>query len=163
MLYNKQTKLDSNPVVVDLLFWLLFFSYNNSKLLFFVSSIFTSTVGTIYSYVDDAFYIYLMIQLTHLRLTLYMQDVGLIFSTLLVRLFVLHPHSRVLRTQKLRFPLVRTQSLKVLPLKPAVGQYIAMHATLTARGFSLLISTLPVRSPASFPKPLPSFSCVGCG
>ena len=32
---------------------------------------------------------------------------------------------------------VRTQSLKVLPLKPEVGQYIAIHATLTARDFFL--------------------------
>ena len=31
--------------------------------------------------------------------------------------------------------LVVSQSLKVLPLKPGVGQYIAMHATLTARDF----------------------------
>ena len=29
----------------------------------------------------------------------------------------------------------RTQSSKVLPLKPGVGQYTAMHATLTARDF----------------------------
>ena len=32
---------------------------------------------------------------------------------------------------------MRTQSSKVLPLKPGVGQYIAMHATLTARDFFL--------------------------
>ena len=32
---------------------------------------------------------------------------------------------------------MRTQSLKALPLKPGVGQYIAMHATLTARDFYL--------------------------
>ena len=31
----------------------------------------------------------------------------------------------------------RTQSLKVLPLKPGVGQYIVIHATLTARDFFL--------------------------
>ena len=31
--------------------------------------------------------------------------------------------------------LVRAQSLNVLPLKPAVGQYIAVHAKLTARDF----------------------------
>ena len=45
--------------------------------------------------------------------------------------------------------LVRTQSLNVLPLKPGVGPYIAMHATLTAR-YLFLISTLPVHSPAFF-------------
>ena len=39
--------------------------------------------------------------------------------------------------QKLKFRLIRTQSLKVFPLKPGVGQYIAMHATLTARDFFL--------------------------
>ena len=40
-----------------------------------------------------------------------------------------------LRTQKLKSHLVRTQSLNVLPLKPGVSQYIAIHATLTARDF----------------------------
>ena len=40
-----------------------------------------------------------------------------------------------LRTQKLKSHLVRTQSLNVLPLKPGVGQYIAIHATLTAGDF----------------------------
>ena len=40
-----------------------------------------------------------------------------------------------LRTQKLKSHLLRTQSLKVLPLKPGVGQCIAIHATLTARDF----------------------------
>ena len=47
------------------------------------------------------------------------------------------PRSGELRTQKLKSHLVRTQSLNVLPLKPGVGQYIAMHATLTARDFFL--------------------------
>ena len=42
-----------------------------------------------------------------------------------------------LRTQKLKPHLVRTQSLKVLPLKPGESQYIAIHATLTARDFFL--------------------------
>ena len=51
------------------------------------------------------------------------------------------PWSGELRTQKLKSHHVKTQSLNVLPLKPIVGQYIAMHATLTARDFSLLIST----------------------
>ena len=31
--------------------------------------------------------------------------------------------------------LVRTQSLNVFPLKPKVGQYIAIHASLPARNF----------------------------
>ena len=42
-----------------------------------------------------------------------------------------------LRTQKLKSHLVRTQSLNVLRLKPGVGQYITIHATLTARDFFL--------------------------
>ena len=47
------------------------------------------------------------------------------------------PRSGELRTQKLKFHLVRTQSLNVLPLKPRVGQYIAIHAKITARNFFL--------------------------
>ena len=47
------------------------------------------------------------------------------------------PRSGELRMQKLKSHLVRTQSLNVLPLKSGVGQYIAMHATLTARDFFL--------------------------
>ena len=47
------------------------------------------------------------------------------------------PCSGELRTQKLKSHLVRTQSLNVLPLKPGVGLYIAIHATLTARDFFL--------------------------
>ena len=43
------------------------------------------------------------------------------------------PRIGELRTQKLKSHLMRTQSLMVLPLKPGVGLYIAMHATLTAR------------------------------
>ena len=42
-----------------------------------------------------------------------------------------------LRTQKLKSHLVRTQSLNILPFKPGVGQYIAIHPTLTARDFFL--------------------------
>ena len=40
-----------------------------------------------------------------------------------------------LRTQKLKSNLLRTQILKVLPLQLGVDQYIATHATLTARDF----------------------------
>ena len=47
------------------------------------------------------------------------------------------PCSGELRTQKLKSHLLRTQSLNVLPFKPGVGQYIAIHATLTARDFFL--------------------------
>ena len=42
-------------------------------------------------------------------------------------------HSGELGTQKLKSHLMRIQSLKAFPLKPGVGQYIAMHATLSAR------------------------------
>ena len=40
-------------------------------------------------------------------------------------------------TQKLKLHLMRTLSLQVLPWKPGVGQYIAMHALLTAGDFFL--------------------------
>ena len=40
--------------------------------------------------------------------------------------------------QKLKSLLMRTQNLKVLPLKPGVGQDIAMHAMHTARDFFLV-------------------------
>ena len=42
-----------------------------------------------------------------------------------------------LRTQKLKSHLTRTQSLNVLPFKPGVGLYIAIHATRTPRDFFL--------------------------
>ena len=49
------------------------------------------------------------------------------------------PRSGELRMQKLKSHLVRTQrkNVNVLPLRPGVGQYIAIHATLTARDFFL--------------------------
>ena len=72
------------------------------------------------------------------------------------------PRSEKLRRQKLKSHLVGTQSLNILPLKPGVGQYIALHAPLTARDF-FLISTLPVHSLAFFSPKLPDFSCVVCG
>ena len=58
-------------------------------------------------------------------------------TKLVVPFLVVLPRSGELRTQKLKSHLVRTQSLNVLPLKPGVGQYIAIHATLTARDFFL--------------------------
>ena len=39
--------------------------------------------------------------------------------------------------EEVKSRLMRTQSLKVLPLKPGVGQYIAMHTRLTTRNFFL--------------------------
>ena len=52
--------------------------------------------------------------------------IELIFS------FLVHSRGGELRFQELKSHLVRTQSLNVLPLKPGVGQYIAIHATPTA-------------------------------
>ena len=68
------------------------------------------------------------------------------------------PRSGELRTQKLKSHLVRTQSLNVLPFKPGVGQYIAIHATLTARDFFLayFYPSGPLTC-IFFPKPLPIF------
>ena len=68
-----------------------------------------------------------------------------------------------LRTQKLKSHLLRTQTLRVLPLKPGVGQYIAIHATLHARDF--FTANIYPSGPFTciFPKPLPSLSYVGCG
>ena len=75
----------------------------------------------------------------------------------------LSPRSGELRTQKLKSHLVRTQSLNVLPLKSGVGQYIAIHATLTAWNFFLAYFYPSGPFTCIFPKPLPIFSCVGCG
>ena len=47
------------------------------------------------------------------------------------------PRGGELWTQKLKSHLLRTQSLKVLPLKPGADQHIAIHDTLTAREFFL--------------------------
>ena len=70
-------------------------------------------------------------------------------AAILVSVPVLTSRSGELRMQKLKSHLVRTQSLNVLPFKPRVDQYIAIHATLTTRDF-FLISALPVHSPAFF-------------
>ena len=56
------------------------------------------------------------------------------------------PRRGELRTQKLKSHLVRAQSLNFLPLKPGVGQYIAIHATLTARDFFFACLFLHFRS-----------------
>ena len=63
---------------------------------------------------------------------------------------------------EIKVPSGENTELKRSPFKVGVGQYIAIHATLTARDF-FLASTLPVHSPAFFPKPLPIFFCVGWG
>ena len=66
-----------------------------------------------------------------------------------------------MRTQKLKSHLVRTQSLNVLPLKPGVGQYMAIHATLTARDFFLAYFYPSGPFTCIFSKTAPDFSCVG--
>ena len=68
-----------------------------------------------------------------------------------------------LRTQKSKSHLVRTQSLNVLSLNPGVGQYIAIHDTLTARDFFLANFYPSGPFTCIFSKPLSKFSCVGCG
>ena len=82
-----------------------------------------------------------------------------------------HLRSWELRTQKLKFHLMRTQSLNVLPLKPGVGQYIAVHGTLTARDFFLAYFYTSGPFTCIFSKTSPDFflcwlwlthgSCVG--
>ena len=65
---------------------------------------------------------------------------------------------------EIKVPSDENTELKVLPLKPGVGQYIGIHATLTARDFFLAYFYTP--GPficIFFPKPLPIFPCVGCG
>ena len=65
--------------------------------------------------------------------------------------------------QKLKSHLVRTQYWNVLPLKLGVGQYIAIHATLTARDFFLAYFYRSGPFTCTFSKTSPDFSCVGCG
>ena len=59
--------------------------------------------------------------------------------------------------------LMRTQSSNVLPLKPGVGQYVAIRATHTARDFFLAYFYPSGPFTCIFSKPSPDFSCVGCG
>ena len=49
------------------------------------------------------------------------------------------------------------ESLNVLPLKPGVGQYIAIHATLTARDFFPVYFNLSGPFTCIFPKTSPDF------
>ena len=73
------------------------------------------------------------------------------------------PRGGELPTQKLKSHLVRTQSLNILPLKPGVGQYTAIYATLTARDFFLAYFYPSGSFTCTFSKTSPDFSCVGCG
>ena len=73
------------------------------------------------------------------------------------------PRSGVLRAQKLKDPSVENPELKkCLLFKPGAGPYIATYATPTARTSSLLISTLPVHSPAFFQNLSRVFLCWLC-
>ena len=69
------------------------------------------------------------------------------------------PRSGELRMQKLKSYLMRTQSIKVPPLEPGVGQYIAMHAALTARDFFLANFYPSGPFTFIFPKPPKFFLC----
>ena len=95
----------------------------------------------------------------------HLYDLGIVVNKLTFRARIQHVHSRSweLRTQKLKSHLLRTQNLKVLPLKPGVGQYIAIHATLTARDFFFAYFYLSGPFTCIFPKSLRIFTCVGCG
>ena len=64
---------------------------------------------------------------------------------------------------EIKVPSGENTELKRSPLKPGVGEYIAMHATFTARDF--LPAYFYPSGPLTciFPKPLLIFSCVGCG
>ena len=61
------------------------------------------------------------------------------FVTVVLEVWCILSHnlSGELQSQKLKSHVLRTQSLKVLPLKPGVSQYIVIHATLAARDFFL--------------------------
>ena len=97
--------------------------------------------------------------------------IGVLICRHLQSVFCAVNRSGELRTQKLKSHLVRTQSLNVLPLKPGVGQYIAIHATHTARDFFLAYFYTSGPFTCIFSKTSPAFflcwlwlthdSCVG--
>ena len=61
------------------------------------------------------------------------------------------------------FKSVSLTRLNGLPLKPGVGQYISIHATLTSKDFVLAYFYPSGPFTCIFPKPLPIFFCVVCG
>ena len=81
------------------------------------------------------------------------------FSPISLHCSPIRPRSGELRTQKLKSHLFRTQSLKFLPLNPGVGQYIVMHATLTAKDFFLANFYPSGPFTCIFPKPSEFFLC----
>ena len=64
---------------------------------------------------------------------------------------------------EIKLPSGESTELKRFPLKPGVGQYIATHATLTARDFFLTYFYPSGSFTSFFFKTSPNFSCVGCG
>ena len=66
-----------------------------------------------------------------------------------------HPRSGELLTQTFKSHLVITQSLDVLPIKPEVSQYIAIHVLRTARDFFLAYFYPFGPFTCIFSKPLP--------
>ena len=79
------------------------------------------------------------------------------------RAYVIKIPQREAVDAEMKSHLLRKQSLKVLPLKPGVGQYRAIHAVLTARDFFLVYLYPSGPFTCIFSKPLPIFSSVGCG
>ena len=75
----------------------------------------------------------------------------------------LTPRSGELRTLKLKSHLLKTHSLNVLFLKPGVGQYIALHATLTARDFFLAYFYPSGPFTCIFSETFPDFFLFCCG
>ena len=84
--------------------------------------------------------------------------ISLLHFSSFVTLSLSLPRSGELRTQKLKSHLVRTQSLNIRPLKPGVGQYIAIHAMLTARDFFLAYFYTSGPFTCIFSKTSPEFS-----
>ena len=66
----------------------------------------------------------------------------------------------LLLTPKLKSYLLRTQCLKVHPLKPGVGQYIVIHAMLATRDFFFANFYPSGPFTCIFCKTSPEFSCV---
>ena len=66
---------------------------------------------------------------------------------------------------EIKVPSGENTELKRSPFKVWSRSVYSHTCYVYCQGFLsfLLISTLPVHSPAFFPKPLPIFPCVGCG
>ena len=63
---------------------------------------------------------------------------------------------------EIKVPSGENTELNVLHLKPGVGQYIAIHATLTARDFFLVYFYTSGPFTCIFSKPLPIFFSFVC-